>query len=30
MQYAAQDAILAEWGLEVEFNDDGTITYVEE
>lgn len=29
-QYAAQDAILAEWGLEVEFNDDGTITYVEE
>lgn len=29
-QYAAQDAILAEWGLEVEFNDDGRITYVEE
>lgn len=27
---AAKEAILAEWGLEVEFDDNGKITYVEE
>lgn len=29
-QYAAQDAILAEWGLEVAFDQNGMITQVEE